>query len=317
MLSCQENIIGIRGACNETAPTSGLYIEDLPGLNLQKVADFTEDRSGVDLMTTALNEAFRLVDRSIMYFPNEQFDSASNYAKNSLFRANLGFTKTLDTGAIDSSFSAVIRKTSDFQFSNLNIEFIFVKVQTALSGVVFSIDDGVSVQVLDPVDLVADEVTTIPANIKLASFDFTISADLSGTNVYLAQKYEVGCGSCGTVKRHPYMDITAVDGISCRVLTECNQDAVVCFAYDRYTQTLPDAVRLQAGIYLYKQFRVSSRANNVQNYDLPLLTAQIEEWEKEYNAIIQSVMPNILTNIRRNDKFCYDCGGWMSNQLVP
>ena len=319
MLSCQEGLIGIRGDCSAVVPTSGYYLEDLPGLTLQKIADSAEDRTGVTMMGDALDYAFAEIDREILNYSNERADSAASFEPYSLFYPNPGFTATTQPGAVNSKFEGVIRRTADFSFSKLRIETLFVKTLQAKAGVIFSIDDGVTVQVLPAVDLLADEVTEIPADIELASLEFTISADLTGVDVYVGNRYPAACTPCKTVRRHPYLNVTLAEGIECRILTQCDSDLVLCYVYGRreYLKAAAQAVRYQAGIYLLEQKRESTRANQgAQMFDINTLTAQIEDWKADIKEIVNQIMPNALHNIRRNDKFCYQCGGWMSSQYL-
>ena len=319
MLSCQENLIGIRGACDNIAPISGEYLEDLAGLTLQKTANAAEDRTGVQLMQTALDWGFKQVDKWILFYPDGQVTANSTLAQYDTFYRNPGFSSVLIPGAVDSKFSGVIRRTQDFSFTSLRIDTLFVKTREAKNGVVFSIDDGVSVQVLPAVDLLADEVTPIPADIEIASLNFTISGDLSGVMVYQGNKYPTACGACRTQEKHPYLNVTAAEGIECRILTQCSSEKLLCFIYNRpeYMINIVQAVMYQAGIYLYEDARVSTRANqSTQSLDLDVMSAQIDDWQEKSKKLIGVLMPNVLQYVKLKDKFCQKCGGWTSDQYL-
>jgi len=42
-ITCLDNFIGLRGACDDVAPVSGLFINDLAGINLKTMASLTND----------------------------------------------------------------------------------------------------------------------------------------------------------------------------------------------------------------------------------------------------------------------------------
>jgi len=59
MSDCTNNLIGVRGACNASAPTSLLYLDDLPGITLERAASIADGNSdtGLDVANVSIANA--------------------------------------------------------------------------------------------------------------------------------------------------------------------------------------------------------------------------------------------------------------------
>ena len=67
-MPCFTDFILVRGACGDAVPSSGLYINDLPGLTLRSAANVANEEqiTGVGLLNNAIATGIELTKKEIM-----------------------------------------------------------------------------------------------------------------------------------------------------------------------------------------------------------------------------------------------------------
>ncbi len=205
ILDCLEDLISIKGPCDEIIPSSGMYIDDV-GLSLKNLDEFvTEDF----LSSYALFQNKR--DFSIRILTNQIHQHLSNrYLANTVlegqrighFRDNLQIV----TG------TAGTHKGINFEFQNFSsyIDFFVSEISIQITNSAaynIKVYDLIQNKLLDtiPITSVANEIVTVyphktyRSNRKKLNIIFVIDAvvDSNTTYVHPDLSGDAGCGSCG------------------------------------------------------------------------------------------------------------------------
>ena len=67
-MPCFTDFILVRGACGTATPSSGLYINDLPGISLRRGANVADEEqvTGVQLLNDSITLGIELTKKEIM-----------------------------------------------------------------------------------------------------------------------------------------------------------------------------------------------------------------------------------------------------------
>jgi hypothetical protein len=328
MANCFENIIGIKGQCGElVTPTSGLYVQDLPFIDL-KVADsvLEEENSGVQFIKDRINYAVNTVKNDIngrlMPF----------YKQASVLESNLlGFYNEQMASVAAAPVYRGIRIYID-QYPY--IEFKVSKVALYSSNFtgtktifVWDLRTGQQVDSF-PIQLTAGQINYVEVNRKYASEKQRINLFMGydATDVVSFQSPTnrglFGCTSCAvgetnfmgrffaynagqiglaTPKLQQNMDFTGyTGGLSIQYTVECGTDAWLCSLKDR----LAFAILHKTGVAICDEVLYGSkRVNSVTTIDAKKAAALKEDFEVKY----QQAMDNVLWNLKLPNDICFKC----------
>ncbi len=204
ILDCFEDLISIKGNCDEILPTSGLYIDDI-GLSLKNIDEFvTQDfTDSYELFQNKRDFSIRLLVNQI----NQHL--SDRYLSNTLLTGQrIGFFKddlTIIPGTVG------VRKGINFEFHNYNsyIDFFVSEIAIQVRNTApynIKVWDLIQNKLLDtiPISAVNDEIVTIypnktyRSNRKKLNLFFTIDAVVdSNTTLVHPDATGNGCGTCG------------------------------------------------------------------------------------------------------------------------
>lgn len=328
MANCFENIIGIRGQCGDVPdPTSGLFVQDLPYIDL-KVADslLEQENSGTQFIKDKLNYAVNIVKSEI----NSRL--MPYYKQKSVLEANVLGYYNEDMNPLPAS--ALYRGIRVYVDQYPYLEFKVSKV--ALYSSNFTGNKTVNVwdlrtgQLLDSfvVALTAGEISYIEVNRKyysekqrldlffgydatgLDSFDTTVNRGTRGCNTCNLNdtningrffSYNAGQIGLATAKLENNMDYTGYSGgLSLQYTVECGTDAFLCSLKDR----LAFAILHKFGATVCEEVLFGSRrVNSVTTIDKAKAEGLLPIFETRYiNA-----MDDVLHNLRLPNDICFKC----------
>lgn len=311
-LACYDNFIGIRSEIGAETPRSSLYIEDIPGVDLQRMANIATDSTGLELIKKAIRNACDEACEEAMNYKSDEGKSplmltnpiGATYSQ-SKFTDNL-----LDTYAGDRGIRFELRRPDFYQYSSMVVKRIYLLAGQDASAVVVSIIDGSQTTALDPVDLVADELYTIDLlNYKAKNRNFQILTDHSAVRFYQAYTpSNTGCSSCGGNKRYEdgyisQMFVSGGYGISAVVALECDTDRIKCgiLAYLRY------AIHYKAVMNLALEGQFTNRLNF---YAASMDFEQFYNYlEAQYRERMNRISPSIRRLLMPQDRNCFKCAG--------
>lgn len=195
MLECFENLIGIHKNCEPHTPTSGLFLNDLPGITLANIAAgvTAENSSYVDKIATLISEATNKVihDFRTIIQPHMIYTSV-------LEADNIGFYKEnqVAESASAGNYRGIRIKNNYRPSLSFNLNSFSLKLDASLTVPVY-LYDLMTGAVLDTfsINTVAGKVAIKYVNKKYPNY---------GQNQQLALLYDAGVAGTYTTSASPY-----------------------------------------------------------------------------------------------------------------
>lgn len=328
MANCFENIIGIKGQCGTpVTPSSGLYVQDLPYIDL-KVADslIEQENSGVqfikDKLNYAVNQVKNEINTRLMPF----------YKQKSVLESNvIGFYQE-NMDALPGS--AVYRGIRVYIDQYPYMEFKLSKVALYSSNFtgtktihVWDLRTGQEVDTFD-ISLTAGQINYVEVNKKYVSekqrINLFFAYDATGVDTFntTANRGYLGCFSCNpfntdtigryfsynggqiglaTPKLLNNIDFTGyTSGLSLQYSVECGSEAFLCSIKD----TLAFGILHKFGVAMCDEVLYGSRrVNSVTTIDKTKAAALKPEFEDQY----QNSLSSILYNLTLPNDICFKC----------
>lgn len=331
MSNCFQDIIGIKGQCGAiTEPSSGLYVNDLPYINLQ-VADALIEQdniSGVEFIQDKINYAVNAAKAELNSLMMPYYKKKTVLEQGLLGNYDeFTHTRTL--------VSAAKRRGIQIQINNYPyMEFLLTGIslwQTSITGnVTIKVHDLVTGKELDSFDVAvtANQANYVAINKKYLTngqnFNILISYDATAIDSYqttLARNQQwTGCSACGTGgygSRYAVYNGAEIgtgssvlytnlsypgfsSGLSIQYNIGCSTDGFMCSMKNQ----LAWAVLHKTGAEICREVvNGSKRVNSVTTIDKEKAAALMEDFETIYKGAIQDVFHNVAIP---NDT-CFQC----------
>lgn len=320
-MTCLSELIGIKKACTEYEPVTGLYINDLPGMSL-KIADAaanSEKVNGITLIQDRINFAERYLANDIRNFMQDRF------VINSLLeQTTIGIYKT-DNSVISSSnklrgIKIIVREDP---YLNINISRIGLRLADAVTTniLIYDLYKNELLYTL-PITTVADEITyieinkKIPTNKQRRSLFICIDANIS--DQYNASVYEssVGCMSCGRDNYLSYATSGTLDdalsktesnfvtsnstgGLTVDYTIECDLDNYIC----SLGNTLAWPLLYKTGHLIMQELEHSQQLNTI----VMINSEKNKELSSYYESEYIKSLNQITSNIKTPKDICFQC----------
>lgn len=338
MIECLNNLVGIRTSCgDQTVSDSGLYLQDLPFINL-KVADaiVTDQNSGYALMESKLNIAqnFMIEDvrsRMLPYF------KAHSVVENDI----VGYTAD-NMIAVTSSgrYSGVQLKINEYPFLSVYISSIslFTDYTGDIPVKVFDLSQNKVVDTIT-VACVSGEITRLDIHKEYQTNGQTLNLlfayDTTDINSYQTNVFNVGfigaasCRGCARrrdtsngyiyayAKSLGLLD-SAIDrnlqsenntaGMSVTYSVSCSLDKWVCQQKNGFSM----ALLYRAGMEILKEFSMSNRVNSL----VTLRKEEVSNLEQYFESEYKKSMDNALKNMRIPNDICFKCQKQIRTQSI-
>lgn len=326
MSNCFENIIGIKGQCGALSePTSGLYLNDLPFIDL-KVADavLTDEDSGVQFLTDKINYAVNAMQAELNTLLQPY------YKRNSVLEENLlgQYIENMTALPSEAVYKGIQVKIEQFQYLEFRVSRIALYSSNTTGNVTIKVFDLITGAELDsfPVAVVAGEVSYVEVNKNYFTdkqklnlfFAYDASTvDSFETNLFRGRE----CSSCGTNSgfgtRHAFFNSASIGlvaskiqsnldytnnsaGLSIMYSISCSNKAWMCSMKDQ----LAYGVLHKAGVEILKEVvHGSRRVNSVTTIDKDSAAALMQDFEMIYKEAVQ----NVLHNVRFPNDICFRC----------
>lgn len=311
--TCYQDFITVRQACTNVTPTSGLYIEDLPGISIQSAAMIAEEKyaNGVDLIHDKVIHAIQLLQTEVQ---KQMMLKGMNIPPAPQAREFCSFSKTLVNATAPINRGVRLYQNNlNSPYSCLFINRIYVKSQTTATKTIRVEDkDGVLIQSYT-VNLTANELYTIEAN--LCVFDTLTYIVMDNTDVVT---FKTSCtnGDCchwdHNKRASKFYSVTGWDGTHCDrnsygigvdVGLRCDLSAMMCDVLP-YIQM---AVLYKAGAEILKELLASRRLSIVTISNQEWAMETIPEWEMFVQNEMNTIMPTLLEQLKDNDTHCISC----------
>lgn len=303
MANCFENFIGIR-CVSQTPPVSGLYIDDLEGLNLKFAANTADANylSGV-----------QFIERKIAFATQLVLNDVSKYAA-PYFRLN-SIVSEMRAGEFTTTFVApeafnkgLKIETRESRMLRIRIPKIEVKIQEPMLLHSLSIVDGLNVTYYPFTTNGNGEATIYPNYLSQTELVYIVM-DNAAIN---PNETEVKGGCKCFSKKTEFLVANGWDGsnvastsfgISADVLAECAQTELACILANE----LRFAILYRSGLEIVKEAKTTGRLNSVTLLDEEKIAFLLAEFERRYTEEMKNTVETLPVLLSRLDDICIVC----------
>ncbi len=325
-MNCLDNLIGINNICTPVTPSSGLYIQNLPGITLStaNAATNNETQSGV-----------KLLQDIITFSQNKLVNQIRNQIKdrvliNSVIGNDIiGFYKSnmtpvsLEAGKL----KGIKIRIDHYPSLDLYIGKIYLKLSTVQTIDVLIID-FMTGEILDtlPITTVANVPTAIivnksyPTNGQRTCIGIAIDSEISSTfQTSVSNTTLGGCASCNESSySNKYLTVSGfqmddslqkiesntianegTNGLSIEYSLNCSVENFICSMAGNLAWPLLHDV----GAELMRRLKYTERLNSI----VLINGKNNEDLRAEFDAEYMSTMSALLDNIKMPNDICFNC----------
>lgn len=317
-LNCLTGFICARAACGSglvSAPKSGLFVEDLPGISMESMAA-VEPGKYVNVQTF-IDEKMRTAGQMVSDRIRATLDEYVR-ARGPKEAGTVGTWDAEGTTIASSVNPRGLRITfGGGAMSMGSVSRIWLRSSTAVTGLVVTLRDGPETRTYT-VDLEADvetelwlnyEARTKSVDITVAEDDFTpVTGSTKGT------RYFSTCSTCGQLGRYATISGTGLlngastdelQGMRAEVVMLCSIDPVLCILLKRYRF----AVLYQWGVLVLQEWLASPRTNYFTIHSRDWAAGTVELWEKvELPRALKAQNSTLAHFVSQLDPECLTCG---------
>lgn len=300
--NCLEDFIGVK--CLTTNPKSGLWINDLEGINIRMAADIADSgyMSGLQLLQNKVNFATEIVMQELSGFmlPYFRINSVLDELLVGDFNSNY-----LPSASMDRGIKVTVKNT---RMMRVFVGNVTIRIQQANTTHSFQIVDGFnSTSFAFTTD--ANGEATVFANYISSNREIYIVMDNTAINP-ADTDVKTGC-SCSS-KSSQYMIANGWSGtgvgnnsfgIKAQVNAECRIDELMCII----SQHLRFPILYKAGLEIVKEAKATDRLNSVTLLDNDKINFLYEEFTNQYNNHMKLVVNQLPELMKRIDDICVIC----------
>lgn len=307
-MQCLDNYIGIRALtenCGAPSSVSGLYLEDLEGLTLSKLASI-ETGKQMDarvLFAQLLNRAGRqmLEEMKILLMPYLRMEASIEGGWLGKF------------GEATCAESKAELKTCHGRLARFVLEKVRVKFNHT-GEVVLTLTDGQHTET---------KTITTEAGVEqelqwfyvAKTENVTITAPVEGYAGTLQGGWKMGerCGDC--LYRFVCCNQTTrmACGITVQFTVQCDFEKMLCAALPHLNQPL----LLSLGCEVLKEWEASDRLNFLTLHGKEWAAAKHDEWTMKRNEMLNAATQGIARMLQSMDDKCVTCGGYSYGYQHP
>ncbi len=320
-MPCLYELIGVKKACTDIEPITGLYINDLPGMSL-KLADAaanSEKVNGIKLIQDRIEFAEKYLSNDIRNFMQDRF-----VINSILEQTTVGIYKE-DNNVIASSnklrgIKIIVR---EYPYLNINISRIGLRLSTTVDTnvLIYDLYKNELLYTL-PISAVADQITYINVNKKIPTNkqrrSLFICIDANVSDQYDASLYNssTGCMSCNQSQYLSYPTSGTLDaalsktesnfvssnstgGLTIDYTIECDLDNYIC----SLGTTLAWPLLYKTGHLIMQELEHSDQLNTIVMID----SGKNKELADYYDAEYIKSLNQITQNIKTPKDICFQC----------
>jgi hypothetical protein len=311
--NCFDNFIGIK-CVSPTQPKSGLFIDDLEGINLRFAADVADSgyQSGIALVESKINFATQIVLDEIAKFTMPYF------RMNSLI-------DSLNAGDWQPSFLIPNSNERGIRITTRESRMVRIRVQSVQIRIVEAVYSG-NITITDGIF-----TTQYPFTTDLNGFAEIFPDYLSdGAEIYITTdntsinvnntKIKSSC-NCTTAKSRFLLGngwngvstSSSSFGLSVNVAAECSLDEIGCIL----AQKIRFPILYKSGIEIVKEAKTTDRLNSLTLLDGEKCDFMLAEFEKQYQSHFETAVQQLPALFARIDDICITCNQSRYVQGLP
>jgi len=309
---CLKDFIGVR--CLTDSPRSGFYINDLEGLNLRYASDIADSDyiSGLEFLRHKIALATELVlnDISTYTLPYFRINSIIDELSAGAYKNN-----SIASAPLDRGFDIRVRNSRLLRIRVRKIE--FRAIETLAVGSIIITDGDLSTSYPFTTDangevIIFPDYLSSTDNIRITVNDTTLTV--------IDTDIKTGCG-CAT-KSGQYLYVSGYNGsgkssssygLSVDLNAECSNDEIACILAPR----LGIPILYKSGIEVVKEAITSDRLNSMTLLDAEKGDFLLDNFSKQYDKAIKSVIESIPLLLRKIDDCCVVCNQSRYGITIP
>lgn len=330
-----DNYIGIRYECNASTPTSGLYIDDLPGISLKVASMAADDETvtGVNLIRQLEQQAIREVwnDLQAKLTKYIQLNTIIDQRQIGLHRDDITI-QYLPVQAANVGLQ--VEKSDCDPYTSIQVNYIDIRSNSTVAGKVLSIDDCGTVTNYT-FDAVAGCVARIYTNYKAISGKLLITVDASDLELEnlplwngCACVAKCGCQQYGCFNVDGWdgtKEVSTANGMTANISCICSPEPFLCSIQNQIAM----GVQLRLGMLLMHEILTSSRCNFFIRNTKEQARELLLQWEgginmsdgievkSRYWRLIGQTAEQIKGSIQNNGSACISCSGMTATETIP
>ena len=312
-MNCLTNYIGLRG-CSTTIPTSGLYVNDLPGISLKAIVSLTNEEEKTylelwDMIERRAQSRFSLDVREHMQKSykiktinqginvNGISDGTGTIANNGMYGFSLEYD-TMDTGYVPSPLTYMhIQQINYYSEWSDNATLLFYDIDSKAQ--IYS--QNVSVNV----GLNTFEVNQTFTNVGRLFVGIGLPSTTNYTSIKAPSNYWTGC--CGVLVRGCSSDFNNYSfgnelyGFSPVFTIGCSWDGLICQNKNIFSR----AFWYLTGIEVLTEILYSTKLNQFTTVNLQKANDLRAEYQVEY----MKALDQICSGMTLDCDCCLECSG--------
>ena len=300
--NCLKDFIGIK--CLTANPKSGLWINDLEGINVRMAADIADSgyMSGLQLLQSKVNFATEVVMQELSGFmmPYFRINSILDELLVGDFNSNY-----LIPSAMFRGIKAVVKNT---RMMRMRVGEVTIRIQQPNTSHSFQIVDGLE-STNYPFVTDANGEAIVDANYMSSGREIFIVMD----NTYInPADTDVKSGCSCSSKSSQFMLVNGWNGsgisnnsygIKAQLTAECKIEELMCII----SQNMRFPILYKAGLEIIKEAKATDRLNSVTLLDNDKINFLYEEFTMQYNNQMKIVVNQLPELMKRIDDICVIC----------
>lgn len=331
---CFDDIISIRGYCEEVVPTSGFYL-DQAGITLEECGQYigSEYEASQDLFTDKRDFSINLIASQILSYltPRLKTNTLIDEKRVGFFNENL---ELIQPNASYQSKGINFLIESNNSFLDFFISEISLQINYTGQVVVYLADlqqDSIIETFLITTEdkIVSTIYPQYSVHVNRRNKNLYLFYETTGKPSYYTTINKSGCTNCRPFNRcsmvtaTPYMmnsgvpkiksalqSVNDTGGMSVVYSVNCNHKNFLCSISNLIA--LPLVYKTCAEIMDYAINTPNDRLNTAKLVDRDLLEKRKVEYEFKFREALDSA----LRNINPTDETCFNCNNQISNRIV-
>ena len=307
-MECLENYIGIRTLvdnCDYPPSVSGLYLEDLEGLTMGKLASIETGKvqSAVTMFERLLERSGRLLSEELKIAMLPQLRSEAT-----IEGGRIGKFNSNTCGSSELTLETCLGSLQRFVIESIAVKFDATGNQT------ITITDGQHVTTLT-VATVAGVEQEVPLMYVAKTKKVVITSSATGYTANIGKAWKTrhnmndGCWRyvcCNTINRKGC-------GIAANFSVQCDFDRLLCALFPHLKMPLLYSL----GVEVLKEWESSDRLNFLTLHGNEWATEKKAEWTTKRNEMLNAAMTGIIQTLQAIDRDCVICGGYSYGYSHP
>jgi len=303
LTSCLENYIGVK-CLTQTTPKSGLWINDLEGINLRFASDVADSGylSGLQLLEEKIRFATELVLAEISGFTSPFFRINSVLDELKVGEFLPGYTAP---AAFDKGVKLTTRNS---RMIRIKVNRIKIKLEETNFTEFVKISDGLTIRTFPFTTNYEGEAEIFPDYLSNTS---EIYVTIDNSNIHPAKtNVKQGCSCFSKSSQYLLANGWAGSGISTssfgleiQANAECSMNELACVI----SQQLRFPILYKAGLEIVKEAAASDRLNSVTLLDDEKIKFLLNEFSEQYKLHFNNVVQSLPELLKRIDDICVIC----------